>query len=116
MIADSYAQEFNKCGLKEKVAFLPVNVIHLSKPFKGATYVCLEPLLCEGRFVKHSDNVGGVATSANLPQTFSHFTYQVGSITGQKPVPVCSNGARKCITGDDIISGNLLRCISVHYF
>ena len=95
MIADSYAQDFNKCGLKEKVAFLPVNVIHLNKPFKGATYVCLEPLLCEGRFVKHSDNVGGVATSANLPQTFSHFTYQVGPINGQKSYRVCSNGGRK---------------------
>ena len=29
---------------------------------------------------KHSDNVGGVATSGNVPQTFSHFTYQVGLI------------------------------------
>ena len=76
MIAESYAQEFNKTSSKKKVAFLPVSVVQLQRPFMGATYVCLEPLM-DGRYVKHSDNYGGVATRDELPQAFSHFTHEV---------------------------------------
>jgi len=75
MIAESYAQEFNRTCSKKKVAFLTVSVVQLQRPFMGATYACLEPLM-EGRYVKHSDNYGGVATREELPQAFSHFTYE----------------------------------------
>lgn len=75
MVAESYAQDFNRTSSKKKVAFLPVSVVHLQRPFMGATYVCLEPLM-DGRYVKHSNNYGGVSTRDEVPQAFSHFTYE----------------------------------------
>lgn len=77
MIADSYAQEYNRRGSAQKVGFLPVSVVRLERPFRGATFVCMEPLM-SGRYVKHSDNAGHIGTSADVPQAFSHFSYEVG--------------------------------------
>mmetsp|Transcript_45621 Transcript_45621/g.115332 ORF Transcript_45621/g.115332 Transcript_45621/m.115332 type:complete len:325 (-) Transcript_45621:187-1161(-) len=75
MIADSYAQEYNRRGSAQKVGFLPVSVVRLERPFRGATFVCMEPLM-SGRYVKHSDNAGHIGTSADVPQAFSHFSYE----------------------------------------
>uniref|UniRef100_A0A061SBJ0 Elongation factor 2 kinase n=1 Tax=Tetraselmis sp. GSL018 TaxID=582737 RepID=A0A061SBJ0_9CHLO len=78
MIADSYAQDFNRIAGRHKVAFLPVQVVELQRPFFGAKHVCLEPHM-PGHFVKHSDNSGSVTTGADLPQAFSHYTYEASN-------------------------------------
>ena len=77
-VAEMHAQAFNRrCaqrGVAQSVAFLPCAVVVLpggDAPFELAT---MEPLL-PGKYRKHSDNKGGVATSDETAVAFSHFTF-----------------------------------------
>lgn len=85
MVADSYAQEFNKAcaqaGLPHRLAFLPVSVV---KIHGYAEPLCLEPFL-SGDYVKHSDNAGHRETDNETAAAFSYFTY----ILSQKMLVVC---------------------------
>eukprot|EP00438_Fugacium_kawagutii_P033399 Skav210068 [mRNA] locus=scaffold485:150014:153359:+ [translate_table: standard] len=85
MVADSYAQEFNKAcaqaGLPHRLAFLPVSVVKLHG---YAEPLCLEPYLA-GDYVKHSDNTGSRETDDETAAAFSYFSY----ILSQKMLVVC---------------------------
>ena len=77
-VAELHAQAFNRrCaqrGVAQSVAFLPCAVVVVpggDAPFELAT---MEPFL-PGKYRKHSDNKGGVATSDATAAAFSHFTY-----------------------------------------
>jgi len=72
MVADSFAQEFNKRKVPKKVAFLSVSVLEL--PLRRA--LCTVEPLISGTYVKHNDNAGTVVTENCTPQAFSHFTYE----------------------------------------
>jgi len=79
MVAESYAQEFNrecsKKGLKYNVGFVPVSVLHLKTPEGRRKIYNLEPML-KGNYQKHNDNDGHIETNLLLPQAFSHYTYE----------------------------------------
>jgi len=76
MLADSYALEFNKRSRKRKVCFLPVSVYQLRE--RGGQLVNVEPFL-KGDYVKHNDNDGNVETKDELPQAFSHFSWEASN-------------------------------------
>eukprot|EP00899_Mesostigma_viride_P027963 jgi/Mesvir1/8351/Mv12610-RA.1 len=77
-VADSYAQEFNKTGVSpRKVAFLPTQVVHLTKR-KKYNMCNIEPLL-SGHYRKYNDNDGGLFSGQETPQAFSHFTYEASN-------------------------------------
>mmetsp|Transcript_69481 Transcript_69481/g.166543 ORF Transcript_69481/g.166543 Transcript_69481/m.166543 type:complete len:279 (+) Transcript_69481:134-970(+) len=85
MVAESYAQEFNKAcakkGLPYSIAFLPVSVVR----FEGSEEpFCLEPYL-RGDYIKHSDNAGHNETEDAVAAAFSYFTY----IASNKLLVVC---------------------------
>jgi len=79
MVAESYAQEFNReCSKKNlnfNVGFVPVSVLHLKTQDGRRLIYNVEPLL-KGHYVKHNDNDGHVETKLQLPQAFSHYTYE----------------------------------------
>merc|ERR1712045_520837 len=79
MVAESYAQEFNRActrkGLKYNVGFVPVSVLHLKTKDGRRLIYNVEPLL-KGHYAKHNDNDGHVETKQQLPQAFSHYTYE----------------------------------------
>jgi len=79
MVAESYAQEFNrecsKKGLNYNVGFVPVSVLHLKTPEGKRLIYNLEPML-KGKYLKHNDNDGHIETNLLLPQAFSHYTYE----------------------------------------
>jgi len=79
MVAESYAQEFNReCSKKElnyNVGFVPVSVLHLKTPEGRRLIYNVEPML-KGHYRKHNDNDGHVETELLLPQAFSHYTYE----------------------------------------
>merc|ERR1712083_700905 len=85
MVAESYAQDFNKAcasnGLPHRVAFLPVSVVQLEG---SAEWLGLEPYLA-GEYVKHNDNDGHNETEDAIASAFSYFTY----ITSNKLLVVC---------------------------
>eukprot|EP00929_Paragymnodinium_shiwhaense_P094689 TRINITY_DN55444_c0_g1_i1.p1 TRINITY_DN55444_c0_g1~~TRINITY_DN55444_c0_g1_i1.p1 ORF type:complete len:275 (+),score=31.05 TRINITY_DN55444_c0_g1_i1:49-873(+) len=85
MVADSYAQDFNKAcaaaGLSHRIAFLPVSVIRLEG---SSEPLCLEPYLA-GEYVKHNDNAGHTETDDEVAGAFSYFTY----VTSGKSLIVC---------------------------
>lgn len=85
MVAESYAQEFNKAcalrGLSCTIAFLPVSVVLINGQREP---LCLEPYL-EGDYVKHNDNNGHDMTHDEVAASFSYFTY----ITSNKLLVVC---------------------------
>ncbi|KAJ1469829.1 kinase-like domain-containing protein, partial [Baffinella frigidus] len=77
-VADTIAQQFNefctdRCDLQCR--FLPVCVMHIQDESKRATLLNSEPYL-KGEYVKHNDNDGHVETNLELPQAFSHFTWE----------------------------------------
>ncbi|EKX33934.1 hypothetical protein GUITHDRAFT_119862 [Guillardia theta CCMP2712] len=76
MLADSYALEFNKRSRKRKVCFLPVSVYQLRE--RGGQLVNVEPFL-KGDYIKHNDNDGNVETGDELPQAFSHFSWEASN-------------------------------------
>merc|ERR1719210_2000888 len=75
MVAESYAQDFNKAcaeqGLSHCVAFLPVSAVRLTGV---AEPVCLEPYM-SGVYVKHNNNTGRNNTNDEVAAAFSYFTY-----------------------------------------
>eukprot|EP00961_Rhodomonas_salina_P180821 2440406-Rhodomonas_salina.2 len=73
MLAEDYAKEFNRLGLKRSIGFLPVSVFKLSE--RGGQLVNVEPILA-GKYVKHNDNDGHVDTDDMVPQAFSHFSWE----------------------------------------
>ena len=80
-VADSFAQQFNTMltddaeDQKFKCRFLPVRVMQFyGKTGPHALCNC-EPYL-QGDYVKHNDNDGHVETSKEVPQAFSHFTWE----------------------------------------
>lgn len=79
MVAESYAQDFNKqngAASAGNVAFLPVTVLEFRNPRPGSYAICtMEPELT-GAYVKHNDNTGIIETAEELPQAFSHFSYE----------------------------------------
>jgi len=79
MVAESYAQEFNReCSKKclaYNVGFVPVSVLHLKTPEGRRLIYNVEPML-KGHYLKHNDNDGHVETELLLPQAFSHYTYE----------------------------------------
>jgi len=79
MVAESYAQEFNReCSKKElkyNVGFVPVSVLHLKTAEGRRLIYNVEPML-KGHYLKHNDNDGHVETNLLLPQAFSHYTYE----------------------------------------
>jgi len=79
MVAESYAQEFNReCSnmkLDYNVGFVPVSVLHLKTPEGRRLIYNVEPML-KGHYLKHNDNDGHVETKLLLPQAFSHYTYE----------------------------------------
>lgn len=85
MVAESYAQEFNKAcalrGLSYSIAFLPVSVVLINGQGEP---LCLEPYL-EGDYVKHNDNNGHDMSLDDVAASFSYFTY----ITSNKLLVVC---------------------------
>lgn len=74
MVAESYAQEFNKScaakGLPHRVAFVSVSVLEV----EGVAKFSLEPFLA-GSYVKHNDNYGHNETDDEVAAAFSYFTY-----------------------------------------
>mmetsp|Transcript_60013 Transcript_60013/g.190639 ORF Transcript_60013/g.190639 Transcript_60013/m.190639 type:complete len:300 (+) Transcript_60013:94-993(+) len=73
MVAEAFAQEYNKKRPTNKVAFVPAYALELqSRP--EVPMFCVEPLL-EGQYHKHNNNDGAVNTARLTPQAFSHFTY-----------------------------------------
>lgn len=78
MIAESYAQKFNAASPVSKVAILPIAVCRFKNPLFGSHFATVEPYL-PGNYIKHSDNVGTVATSDPVPQALSHFTYEASN-------------------------------------
>jgi len=77
MVAESYAQEFNRRGSGHYIGFLPVSVLRVD--LDGTLYNT-EPLL-RGDYQKHNDNSGHIDTQVDLPQAFSHFTYEASNRT-----------------------------------
>jgi len=79
MVAESYAQEFNrecsKKGLSYNVGFVPVSVLHLKTPEGRRLIYNVEPML-KGHYIKHNDNDGHIETNLLLPQAFSHYTHE----------------------------------------
>jgi len=79
MVAESYAQEFNrecsKMDLTYNVGFVPVSVLHLKTPEGRRLIYNVEPML-KGHYIKHNDNDGHIETNLLLPQAFSHYTYE----------------------------------------
>jgi len=79
MVAESYAQEFNRECSKKKlnynVGFVPVSVLHLKTAEGRRLIYNVEPML-KGHYLKHNDNDGHVETNLLLPQAFSHYTYE----------------------------------------
>lgn len=79
MVAESYAQEFNrecsKKGLNYNVGFVPVSVLHLKTAEGRRLIYNVEPML-KGDYRKHNDNDGHVETKLLLPQAFSHYTHE----------------------------------------
>jgi len=79
MVAESYAQEFNReCAKKDltyNVGFVPVSVLHLKTPEGRRLIYNVEPML-KGHYLKHNDNDGHVETNLLLPQAFSHYTHE----------------------------------------
>jgi len=79
MVAESYAQEFNrecsKKGLPYNVGFVPVSVLHLKTPEGRRLIYNVEPML-KGHYIKHNDNDGHIETNLLLPQAFSHYTHE----------------------------------------
>lgn len=79
MVAESYAQEFNrecsKRALEYNVGFVPVSVLHLKTQDGKRLIYNVEPML-KGHYLKHNDNDGHVETKLLLPQAFSHYTYE----------------------------------------
>jgi hypothetical protein len=80
-VADSFAQQFNQVlgdsdeSEQLKCRFLPVRVMQFyGKTGKNALCNC-EPYL-QGSYVKHNDNDGNVETCLEVPQAFSHFTWE----------------------------------------
>jgi len=79
MVAESYAQEFNReCSKKQlsyNVGFVPVSVLHLKTPEGRRLIYNVEPML-KGHYIKHNDNDGHIETNLLLPQAFSHYTHE----------------------------------------
>jgi len=79
MVAESYAQEFNRECSKKKLAynvgFVPVSVLHLKTAEGRRLIYNVEPML-KGDYRKHNDNDGHVETNLLLPQAFSHYSYE----------------------------------------
>eukprot|EP00960_Hanusia_phi_P063441 765489-Hanusia_phi.AAC.5 len=76
-LAQQYANEFNTHDcVKSKICFLPMEVLRLHE--RENQLVTIEPLL-EGKYVKHNDNYGEVGTEDDIPQAFSHFTWDASS-------------------------------------
>ena len=73
------------------VAFLPVSVLKFvsrSAPFK---LMALEPYLA-GDYVKHNDNTGRVETTQEVPQAFSHFSFDARPHLTLPPPPLSCLG------------------------
>jgi len=79
MVAECYAQEFNrecyKMRLNYNVGFVPVSVLRLKTSDGKRLVYNVEPML-DGDYRKHNDNDGHVETELLLPQAFSHYTYE----------------------------------------
>jgi len=82
MVAEDWAQQFNKacakCGLPQRVAFLPASVLKA-----GGRVASLEPYM-EGQYVKHSD-ISTALTQDETAAAFSYFTY----LRSNKRLVVC---------------------------
>jgi len=82
MVAESYAQDFNKCcaeiGLAHSIAFLPVSALRVEGIPET---LCIEPYL-PGDYVKHCDNAGNNETLDEVAQAFSYFTYSTWKAPG----------------------------------
>jgi len=77
MLADDYALRFNEAlGSHREIRFVPVTVLRLSE--RSGQIVSFEPFL-GGKYVKHNDNDGHVDTTDEMPQAFSHFTWEASN-------------------------------------
>ena len=84
MVAEDYAQQFNKLcasrGVSHCVAFVPVSVVRLrpeDEPSDGPMDTfSIEPFL-PGEYVKYSDNDGHTENEDEVAVAFSFFTYSV---------------------------------------
>eukprot|EP01063_Lacrimia_lanifica_P038308 TRINITY_DN810_c1_g1_i1.p1 TRINITY_DN810_c1_g1~~TRINITY_DN810_c1_g1_i1.p1 ORF type:complete len:417 (+),score=139.49 TRINITY_DN810_c1_g1_i1:72-1322(+) len=82
-VADTYAQKFNKMGIKmegSKISFLSCFVVKLKRRgANGAAVVfTMEPML-RGAYEKHNNNYGEVYTDNPIAETFSHFTFEASN-------------------------------------
>eukprot|EP01060_Flectonema_neradi_P006363 TRINITY_DN14290_c0_g2_i1.p1 TRINITY_DN14290_c0_g2~~TRINITY_DN14290_c0_g2_i1.p1 ORF type:complete len:450 (+),score=65.52 TRINITY_DN14290_c0_g2_i1:54-1403(+) len=85
-VADTFAQEYNKLGVPNKISFLACYVVKLaSKGPNGEDVVfTMEPML-KGIYEKHNNNVGQVFTQNHTAEAFSHFTFE----SSNKKLLVC---------------------------
>ena len=80
-VADSFAQQYNAFLGDDpenehlKCRFLPVRVMQFYGKSGPHSLCNAEPYL-QGNYVKHNDNDGHVETTQEVPQAFSHFTWE----------------------------------------
>eukprot|EP00802_Teleaulax_amphioxeia_P010616 Tamp_10644.p1 GENE.Tamp_10644~~Tamp_10644.p1 ORF type:complete len:407 (-),score=71.71 Tamp_10644:509-1729(-) len=98
MAAECFAQDFNRRQQKFRVSFLPVAVMLLAE--RQMQLCCVEPMM-RGEYIKHNDNDGHVETYEQLPQTFSHFTWEASK---HNLVVVDIQGVGDCYTDPQIHS------------
>ena len=70
-VSEYYSQLFNKKNVPVKISFIGSDTLELD----DGRWANVEPKL-GGRYVKHNDNAGGVASRDPTSQAFSHFTYE----------------------------------------
>ena len=85
-VADTYAQEYNKLGVPNKVSFLACYVVKMAAKGRNGEDVVftMEPML-KGIYEKHNNNVGQVFTQNHTAEAFSHFTFE----SSNKKLLVC---------------------------
>ena len=98
VVAECFAQEFNRYQEKYRIAFLPAAVMALKD--RNDQLLGVEPLM-KGEYKKHNDNDGHVETNEFLPQAFSHYTWEA---SGHSLVVVDIQGVSHCYTDPQIHS------------
>ena len=80
-VADSFARQWNELlgdsagNQKFSCMFLPVRVMQFDGKVGRHSLCNCEPYL-QGDYIKHNDNDGNVETNKEVPQSFSHFTWE----------------------------------------
>lgn len=95
------SQLFNTRQPPKKILMLPIYILELQdRP--GKPLCLLEPVL-EGHFAKHNNNNGGILSTSQTPQAFSHFSYEASAF---KMVVVDIQGVDEVYTDPQIHSLN----------